>query len=426
MKSVIMIAWDFDPFYVRGGTAYAIRRLADQLTGQGIATTVLLPARDDTESQPLPTSLLRTTTIKIGNEFRNAPRIVQCREFCRVALETVEQTMTNSDAIIAHGDEAAMFLVMRNSKRSPGPSVFWLHSLYDPPIGELSEDQRRSLPSNSLLASAVKVADIVVTSTGVLQDAQEFEWPAGLKELQNALMTASTDQRILTVEAVGCLSAMSNDAEATLSATPKLRNLKQPYVLFPCRPTVDKGMGIFAVIAERLRKDGTACVAVGPPNHGPAVNSRAQDSAIQWLPWLSQDELQIAMRNAVCTVLPSITEGFGLAAAESASLGVVTLYQQVGGHHGLQSFPNAVPVALTTSERARLYQLWTELVAVDPDSWSVWSKYEPSFRPLIERWVEAIRSVMKSPASTFSAGPRGIAQQWGDRLRDGIEAGVKV
>ena len=36
----------------------------------------------------------------------------------------------------------------------------------------------------------------------------------------------------------------------------------------------------------------------------------------------------VAMRNAACTVLPSITEGFGLAAAESISQGVATLYQR--------------------------------------------------------------------------------------------------
>src|ERR1041384_4605362 len=43
VKSVTMISWEFDPFRVRGGTAYAIRRLADQLTGLGIETRVILP-----------------------------------------------------------------------------------------------------------------------------------------------------------------------------------------------------------------------------------------------------------------------------------------------------------------------------------------------------------------------------------------------
>jgi hypothetical protein len=426
VKSVTMIAWDFNPFYVRGGTAYAIRRLADQFTEQGIATTVLLPARDNNEIQHNLSSLLRTKTVKIGDEFRNAPRIVQCREFCSGALEVLEQTGTNSEAIIAHSDEAAMFLVMRNGNKSSGPSVFWLHSLYDPPLNDFSDEQRRSLPAQSLLASAVLTADVVVTSTGVLKDAQEFEWPAGLEELQKALMIASTEQRILTVEAVGCLPEVAKDADLSLRTTSKLQNLKQPYVLFPCRPTVDKGIGIFALIAEQLQQEGLACVAVGPPNHGPVVNSRAQNAAIQWLPWLSQDELRIAMRNAVCTVLPSITEGFGLAAAESASLGVVTLYQQVGGHHGLQSFPNAVPIELTTDERTQLYRLWTELVAVDPDSWSVWSKYESSFRPLIERWVKAIRTAIKHSAVDFTSVAPATGQRWGNRLRSRIEAGISV
>src|SRR6185295_11704066 len=115
-------------------------------------------------------------------------------------------------------------------------------------------------------------------------------------------------------------------------------------------------------------------------------------SPIHWVPWLAQDELLIAMRNAACTVLPSITEGFGLAAAESISQGVTTLYQQVGGHHGLQVHPNALPVHLMTSERAQLYCLWSELIETHPDSWPVWSRHEMSLRPLVDKWVEAIRS----------------------------------
>ncbi|PYS32866.1 MAG: hypothetical protein DMF75_10910, partial [Acidobacteria bacterium] len=48
VKSVTMISWELDPFYTRGGAAYAIRRLANQLTGLGIETRVLLPDWPDT------------------------------------------------------------------------------------------------------------------------------------------------------------------------------------------------------------------------------------------------------------------------------------------------------------------------------------------------------------------------------------------
>src|SRR5215208_898412 len=423
MKSVSMIAWELDPFFVRGGTAYAIRRLADQLTGLGIETRVLLPdwpACVDTR----PAKNLIPVPLKLRDGIRRGPRVVQCSEFCRVALEAVEEIRkgAHSDAVIAHSDEGAMFTILRNGKESCEPSIFWLHSLYDPPIGDLSKDQRRLLASQSLLASAVMMADIVVTSTGILKDAREFEWPDRLKELQKALTIASAEHRVLTVESTGCLPERPKNSPNRLAESSNLENLPSPYVLFPCRPSVDKGLGIFAAIAERLRADNIACVAVERP--GNRAKAEKRKDFIYWLPWLGQDELLVAMRNAACTVLPSITEGFGLAAAESISHGVTTLYQEVGGHHSLQGLPNALPVPLTTSERARLYDLWSELIDVDPNSWDVWARHEISLRPLVDKWVEAIRSVVHRTRGEmgeidFFEPP--VEERWGNKLRHRID-----
>jgi hypothetical protein len=137
------------------------------------------------------------------------------------------------------------------------------------------------------------------------------------------------------------------------------------------------------------------------------------------------------MRGAACTVLPSVTEGFGLAAAESASRGVPTLYQQVGGHHSLQSFPDALPVPLTPSERARLYALWSELLDTHPDSLEVWRRHETSLKPLVDKWVEAVKSVVSRRGQTreveatqFSRRPS--EERWGSRLLRRIESGVNA
>ena len=413
MKSVTMIAWELDPFFVRGGTAYAIRRLADQLTGLGIETRVLLPdwpACVDTR----PAKNLIPVPLKMPAGIRRTPRVVQCSEFCRVALEHIK-TSARSDAVIAHSDEGAMFTILRNGKKSGEPSVFWLHSLYDPPTSDLSNDQRRLLPSHSLLASAVMMADIVVTSTGILKDVREFEWPDRLKELQKALTIASAEQRVLTVESIGCLP----EGPKNSLNLENLKNLSSPYVLFPCRPSVDKGLGIFAAIAERLRADNIACVAVERP--GDRAKAEKRNDFIYWLPWLAQDELLVAMRNAACTVLPSITEGFGLAAAESISHGVTTLYQEVGGHHSLQGLPNARPISLTTSERARLYDLWSQLIDVDPNSWDVWARHEIPLRPIVNKWVETIKSVVykTSRGTDFFEPP--VEERWGNKLRHRID-----
>lgn len=427
VKSATMIAWELDPFYTRGGTAYAIRRLANQLTGLGVETRVLLPDRVDTRPGNDLTPLLKLMFLKMRAKVDRASRVLQLSEFCQAALEAVEQIRTSagSDAVIAHSDEGAMFIILEKGKRSGEPSIFWLHSLYDPPIDDLSKDQRRLLPSQSLLASAVKMADIVVTSAGILKDAREFEWPDRLKELQKALTIASAEHRVLTVESMGCLPEVSKDAQNKKFQSPNLESLKHvpsPYVLFPGRPSVDKGLGIFAAIAERLRADRIKCVAVQRPTQRATPKNPSHTAPIYWLPWLTQDELVIAMRNAACTVLPSITEGFGLAAAESISQGVATLYQQVGGHHGLKELPNALPVSLTANERAQLYSLWSELIGIHPDSWPVWTRHEVSLRPLVDKWVEAIRSVVHCADRSNAHFPEWpVEERWGNKLRRGLK-----
>ncbi len=410
MKSVTMISWELHPFHTRGGTAYAIRRLADQLTELGIETRVLLPDCLDTQPGNDVSPLLKPVLLKMRPEFLRAPRVPQTLEFGRLAVAESRGT----DAVVAHSAEGAMFIVLRGEKRHVEPSVFWLHSLFDPSIDDISKDQRRSFPSSSLLASAVAMADLVVTSTGVLQDAREFEWPERLKELQKALTTAAADKRVLTVESTGCLAAVPPDSQGL-----NLEELKSPYVLFPGRPTVDKGFGFFAAIAERLRDYNIACVAVRHPSQQ-AHRSR-ESRNIYWLPWLTQGELIVAMRNAGCTVLPSITEGFGLAAAESISQRVTTVYQDVGGHHVLRGLPNALPVPLTTDERAQLYDLWAELIEMYPDFWPVWTRHEKLLSPLIDKWVETIRLVVNggSEKTQFPEQPAG--ERWGNRLRDRIE-----
>src|SRR2546423_3569657 len=432
LKSVTMISWELHPFHTLGGTAYAIRRLADQLTELKIKTRVLLPDCVETFPGKDLSPLLMPRLLKMRAEQLRAPRVLQCSEFSRAALEALEEIRANggSSAVIAHSLEGAISIILRNGDRSGGPSVFWLHSLYDPPISDLSKDQRRIFPSGSLLSSAVMMADIVVTSTGILKDAREFEWPDRLRELQNALIIASAEHRVLTVESMGCLP-VANDSPCEMihgSNLEKLKTVPSPYVLFPARPSLDKGLGFFAAIAERLRADNIACVAVQRPALSAKPSNLCRNAPIHWLPWLTQDELLIAKRNAACTVLPSITEGFGLAAAESISQGVATLYQQVGGHHGLETFPNAVPVSLTTNERAQLYGLWSELIE-SHDSWPVWKRYEISLRPLIDRWVEAIRSVVHHSNggmreihnADFPGVP--VDDRWANRLCRRIEFG---
>ena len=425
-----MITSELDPFFVRGGIAYATRRLADQLTALGINTRVLLPGWVDTRGQNL-APLLTPLALPMRADLGIASRAQRYSQFCQAAFGAIKQIGTTSDPVIAHGDEGAMFIALRNGNRSTGPTVFWLHTLYDPPFCGFPKAQLRALPAASLLASAVMMADIVVTSSGILKDARDFEWPEGLRELQSALMSASAENRVLTVESVGCLPELSRDSHDKcdrISNYAGLKNVPSPYVLFPSRPTINKGLGIFAAIADRLQKDNIACVALRPPMHAEKLEGPPRESPVYWLPWLSQEELSTAMRNAACTVLPSLSEGFGLTAAESIRLGVPTLYHPVGGHHCLPAVPNALPISLTTSERASFYRLWSEL-SVDPsESWSTWKRYENPLKPLINKWVEAIRCAI-SRADSPGALTQNISlggmilddERWANKLRHRIE-----
>src|SRR5213082_4403 len=144
-----MISWEVHPFHTLGGTAYAIRRLADQLTKRQIKPRVLLPDCVETFHGKDLSPLLMPRLLKMRAEQLRAPRVLQCREFSRVALEALEQIRANggSDAVIAHSLEGAISIILRKGDRSGGPSVFWLHSLYDPPISDLSKNQRRTFPS---------------------------------------------------------------------------------------------------------------------------------------------------------------------------------------------------------------------------------------------------------------------------------------
>ena len=82
------------------------------MTGLGIETRVFLPDWLDTRPGKDLTPKLLPTLLKMRTELLRAPRVLQCSEFCRSALEAVAQTRTSaaSDAVIAHSDEGAMFI----------------------------------------------------------------------------------------------------------------------------------------------------------------------------------------------------------------------------------------------------------------------------------------------------------------------------
>src|SRR4051812_22223099 len=300
MESVAMIAWDLDPLRIGGGTAYAVRRLADQLNQLGIRVAVCLPNELGADLGGLG-PLLSLVPVDLPADRCPDSHWGRCAALCEIALQAVDRKAFDGvDAIVAHGDEAALFAVRYARRRSRRPLVFWLHGLYDPAVEEFPPDCRREFTSRSVLATAIAAADLTATSSGIVRDARAFEWPARLRALQDALLRADDERRLLTVESTGCLPAAAEDISAVAGAA-----IPTPYVFFPGRPMVDKGMPIFAAIAERLRDDQITCAAVRRPR-GATDLVEVRAAPIIWLPWLRRDELFAVMRGAACVALPSL------------------------------------------------------------------------------------------------------------------------
>ena len=214
MKSVTMISWELDPFHTRGGTAYAIRRLADQLMELRIQTRVLLPDWLDTyPGKDLP-------PFADADTFEDASRTPSRPSRAAISVSSVVLRSKQSKRLVPTQDQMPSLLIASKarcssfgeaeghlvSRQSFGFTVFTTLR-----INDFSKDQRQPLPYRSLLACAVTMADIVVTSAGILKDAREFEWPESLKELQKALTIASAENRVLTVESMGCLPEVPKD-----------------------------------------------------------------------------------------------------------------------------------------------------------------------------------------------------------------------
>src|SRR5947209_7447789 len=76
--------------------------------------------------------------------------------------------------------------------------------------------------------------------------------------------------------------------------------------------------------------------------------------------------------------------------------------------------------------------LWSELIGIHPDSWPVWTRHEISLSPLVDKWVEAIRSVVYRANGGMGSvknahfPERPVEERWANKLRRRIEVGPNV
>lgn len=406
------VAIELAPHDARGGLGVAVARLVEQLADAGVHSRVLTPA----------------ASLDVGEHRRPWGAVVALpcpgvgAERIATYTEQAVAALAPGSTLICHDHEAAAAAILARTRQPDTRIVVWLHSLYDTPHpSELPTALRELLPPDSILAGALAIADTIVTSAGILADARELDWPPRMRATQAALLRATERGDVCLVEADQCLPRAPLRVPAT---TPD-----RPRFVFAARPGVHKGAGIFLAIVERLAALDMLdmldidFVALGDPQLAGLDPRDPTVSRIRWLPWLAPEQFWSLLRSSTCTLLPSLSEGFGLVAAEADALGVPLLYNDVGGLRSLPTSARATPIGLRSDERASLYRLWGELIGTDtPTAWARWHAARPNLDPLIERWIDRVRSLAIDgpPPPTTNASPP-ARPSWAEALLSALD-----
>lgn len=415
MKRIAMIANEFSPYKSVGGLGVAIERLGLQLSSEGAETSVLFPTVNLPTRYDFHPPILSQVAIPVSTEGAlTEPELAEVlSRFCIASTKKLDAM--RAETVIVHDNEAALATMLCRGRGLR--TVFWLHSLYDHPTrGDYPQQTQRNIDSDSLIASAIGAADLVATSDGIMRDATSFNWPQTLRAVQNSLLAAHREAKTVLVESTGCMPTSSSAA----GLLPKLNNIvleRRPFVLFAGRPVLSKGIGFYQAIAERLHHLDADFVAVGTPSK----EVRANCPDVVWIPWLQQPELFAVMSAAAAVVHPSITEGYGLAAAESCMYATNTICHAVGGLQSLVNAGHAIGVVPLLPEKRALYELWEKLLRAQGGSyWNIWSQEIQRFHRLTEEWTQRLEPMInggvETRAKTNCNGGRSWAQTLLERL----------
>jgi glycosyltransferase involved in cell wall biosynthesis len=415
MLRIQMICGELAPYRCHGGLGIAAENLCAQLVSLGASTEVFFPLLEGSKSVHSNTSGLNPFPIDMPFDMANqldselAPGLTH---FCQKALRSMDRN--SNTCFVAHDNEAAVSVVF--GKEQGRQSIFWMHSLYDHPVRlDFPKSVQRLMSSDSLLASAINDSCLFVTSGGVLKDALSIIWPQRLRDTQRAIQEAHGAGKIVIVESLGLLKERCLPTQ-NLNIARKYGLTEKPFVLFPSRPVLSKGIGFIQTVAKVMRDENLMFVAVGKPSN----EIRRMCPNISWIPWLEKHELFALMGQASVIVHPSLTEGYGLAAAESAKYNNKVLCHPVGGLHILTERNLVDEVSITNEELSGLYTLWSDLLTTQNNSEAVrvWHEQSASFKKLTDKWIEALsRKVLECGGSS------GTDQQYGDASWNSITWG---
>ncbi|MBU0596876.1 hypothetical protein KJ641_04605 [Patescibacteria group bacterium] len=409
MLQIQMISGELSPYYCHGGLGIAVENLSAQLVSLGVVTEVFFPYSERISLAHTGRCGLTPTPVRVSLDVMSqldcdlAPNLAL---FCQ---KSVNSLSSESKCFVAHDNESAVSMVI-GRKAMDVPSVFWLHSLYDHPLRmHFPPEVRRLLTSESLLASAIRGSQLLVTSSGLLNDALSVVWPHRLREAQFAIYEASVAGKVVTVESLGLLKERCVSCGGT-NVLSRLGLDRSPFVLFPSRPVISKGIGFFQSIAEKMRDSNLTFVSVGNPSD----EVRSICTNISWIPWLEKDELFELMTKAKAVLYPSLTEGYGLAAAESAKFNDNVFCHPVGGLQVLIQRRLVNEISLSEEELQRLYHLWGDLLSAENSTevCAIWSTQSMDFANVIEQWVSSISYKLSEKGCVSTKEPRLGEKSW--------------
>ncbi|MDD3301801.1 MAG: glycogen/starch synthase [Patescibacteria group bacterium] len=410
MKKIIMISNELSPYKIYGGLGVATKRLTDQLISCGNSVTIIFPSNDYVFTKSMDNLEIisffmedinyKSSNNKIAEYFGNISK--------KIMTEIAKLNIPKKSIFIVHDNEMALTVKLIKKFFPDCKIIFWLHSLYDYPKRKFfNEDYKKLFSCESLLASAINNSDLIVTSSGIIKDSKTIEWPKVINEIKKSLIKAKNENKILEVESFGCLPKKLKNKNNT-----EIKGDKD-YFLFPSRPSFSKGIGFFGELSNN-HKNNYDFFAVGPM----PKEILELYPAIKEIKWLSQEELFSLMKSAKGVILPSITEGYGLSAAESILLSATTIYHDVGGHDILKNYHNSFFPSLTKKQKEKLYLFWGELLEEKQEPIKIWLKSKANFNDLFEWWEKIITTL---PSTNKKNKNKKNNKTWGQLITEEIE-----
>lgn len=383
MKRLTMISFELAPHRCDGGLGIAVERLASQLRALGVNVEIIFPSSGDAiriKEDQLSLTGIPFVYFPFANDIERALAIAN---FCLRVSNIIREN--DSLLVVCHDNETA--LIPSLIKGSGKKCIFWLHSLYDTPKKTLLPlYASKEIQNNSILATGIINSDLLVTSSGIIQDALQFQWPKELNDLQTSILNKHTEGNVITVESGGCMPNYS-EIFSPYSVATKYGLVPKKFILFPSRPTFSKGIAIFNEIAKRMNSCPIVFAATGIPTY----EVKQKCSFLHWLPWMINIDLFKLMSEALAVVHPSLTEGYGLSAMESIIFADMTICHDVGGLRFLKGNNAASTIELTEPEKYTLYELWARVLNFPPEIyWNHWLCSKEMLNILLSKWVTII------------------------------------